>query len=206
MYVHCLGYLYQMMKNAMGYTSTNNCAKPSCFPSNSICQHNQNSEMCWHDPEHIRIYLLFPDYDAPLIHIQSVVQYSIVLISYNAIATADRNLASIVMYPPKINRKNYCTAENHSGPKMMCHNVLPELGSLFPQCALIFNILIKFTVKSICGIVVDEEFLINQLILSNTSRIIFGTTGIALPQNCQGTISSYLCSVPTTLLPSQLLF
>ena len=53
MHVHCLGYLYKMMKSTMGYTSTNNYVKPSYFPSNSICQHNQNSKMCWHDPEHM---------------------------------------------------------------------------------------------------------------------------------------------------------
>ena len=95
-----------MMKSTMGYTSNKNCAKPSYFPSNSVCQHNQNSKMCQHDPEHIRIFLLLPDYDAPLTHIQSTV-----LISYHAIAKADRNLPSVVLYPPKINRKNYCTVQ-----------------------------------------------------------------------------------------------
>ena len=35
-----------MMKSTMGYTSNNNCAKPSYFPSNSVCQCNQNSKMC----------------------------------------------------------------------------------------------------------------------------------------------------------------
>ena len=55
MYVlHCLGYFfYQMMKSAMGYTSTDNYTKPSYFRTNSVCQHNQNSKMCWHDPEHM---------------------------------------------------------------------------------------------------------------------------------------------------------
>ena len=94
------------MKSTMGYPSNKNCAKPSHFPSNSVCQHNQNSKMCQHYPEHIRICLLLPDYDAPLTHIQSTV-----LISYHAIAKADRNLPSVVLYPPKINRKNYCTVQ-----------------------------------------------------------------------------------------------
>ena len=76
MYVHCLGYLYQTMKSAMGYTSTDNYEKPSYFPNNSVCQHNQNSKMCWHEPEQIRIFLLLPGYDAPLTHIQSTVLYS----------------------------------------------------------------------------------------------------------------------------------
>ena len=76
MYVHCLGYLYQMMKSAMGYTSTDNYTKPSYFRTNSVCQHNQNSKMCWHEPEQIRIFLLLPGYDAPLTHIQSTVLYS----------------------------------------------------------------------------------------------------------------------------------
>ena len=36
---------------------------------------------------------------------------------------------------------------------MTYHNVLPESGSLFPEFPFIFNILIKFAVKSIWGIV-----------------------------------------------------
>ena len=54
------------MTNTMRYTSTKNYANPSYFPSNSVCQYNQNSKMCWHDPELIRIYVILPDYDAPL--------------------------------------------------------------------------------------------------------------------------------------------
>ena len=45
-------------------------------------------------------------------------------------------------YPPKINRKNYCTVQycrKPLGPKMTHHNVLPELGSLFPRFALSFS-------------------------------------------------------------------
>ena len=85
--------------------------KQLCLPTQSELQ----NVLAW-SRTHIRIYLLLPDCDAPLTHIQSTV-----LISYNAIATADRNLASIVMYPPKINRKNYCTVQycrKPLGPKM----------------------------------------------------------------------------------------
>ena len=76
-----------------GVRQYQNCAKPSYFPSNSVCQHNQNSKMCQHDPEHIRIFLLLPDYDAPLTHIQSTVRYSFPAMR----STADGNLPPIVM-------------------------------------------------------------------------------------------------------------
>ena len=47
-----------------------NCAKPLYFPTNSVCQCNTDSKMCWHDPELLRTYLFLPDYDALLTHIQ----------------------------------------------------------------------------------------------------------------------------------------
>ena len=142
-YMYCLGYLCQMMKSTMGYTSNKNCAKPSYFPSNSVCQHNQNSKMCQHDPEHIRIFLLLPDYDAPLTHIQSTV-----LISYHAIAKADRNLPSVVLYPPKINRKNYCTVQYLLPKTTRAKNDASQRTARIREsfssvCPVIFNILIR---------------------------------------------------------------
>ena len=63
--VSIVQYLYQMMKNTMGYASIKNCEKPSYFPGNSVCQYNQDSKMCWHNTELIRMCLLLPDYTYP---------------------------------------------------------------------------------------------------------------------------------------------
>ena len=54
-----------MIKSTMGYASIKSCEKPSYFPSNSVCQYNQNSKMCWHDTELIIIHLLLPDCTYP---------------------------------------------------------------------------------------------------------------------------------------------
>ena len=130
------------MKSSMGYTSIktaqNPCISQTILFANAI-QTPKCVSMIPNSSEHIYFYLI-------MTHSWHTYK-STVLISCNAIATADI-LPSIVMYPPKINRKNYCTVQCHRkplGPKMTYHNVLPESRTLFPRFALIFNILIKRT-------------------------------------------------------------
>ena len=130
------------MKSSMGYTSIktaqNPCISQTILFANAI-QTPKCVSMIPNSSEHIYFYLI-------MTHSWHTYK-STVLISCNAIATADI-MPSIVMYPPKINRKNYCTVQCHRkplGPKMTYHNVLPESKTLFPRFALIFNILIKRT-------------------------------------------------------------
>ena len=139
---YCFGYLYQWWRALWGTpvktAAQNPCISQIILFANAI-QTPKCVNMIPNSSEHIHFYLI-------MTHSWHTYK-STVLISCNAIATADI-MPSIVMYPPKINRKNYCTVQCHRkplGPKMTYHNVLPESKTLFPRFALIFNILIERT-------------------------------------------------------------
>ena len=74
-----------------------------------------------------------------------------------------------------------------------------SISSICPH----FQHLTKFTVKSVCEVVVLVVFQINRRIFRVTSRIIFGTTGTVFPQNCQDTYPPmYVLYLPSYCLYS----